>query len=211
MRTVSYWTLFWMSFYDVFLNETNVLTKHPMVNRLKHLIEVCASVRQFIPFKKLLYICEHPVAIDRDEQGRLHHGQHAAIQWPDGWGVWAWHGVRVPWHIIENPQSLTIKEIDGEQNSEVRRVMIHRFGQERYLVKGNAKKIHEDRYGILYRKERSEDSPLCMVHVINSTPEPDGSLKPYFLRVPPEIETARAAVAWSFAMNEKEYEPTVES
>ena len=39
-----------------------------------------------------------------------------------------------------------------------------------------------------------------MVEVVNSTPEPDGSRKTYFLRVPPTIGTAREAVAWTFGL-----------
>jgi hypothetical protein len=37
-----------------------------------------------------------------------------------------------------------------------------------------------------------------MLEVENSTPEPDGSHKPYFLRVPPEVRTARETLAWTF-------------
>jgi hypothetical protein len=50
-----------------------------------------------------------------------------------------------------------------------------------------------------------------MVRVKNSTPEPDGTYKEYFLRVPPTIKTAREAVAWTFEMDENEYKPKFES
>jgi hypothetical protein len=50
-----------------------------------------------------------------------------------------------------------------------------------------------------------------MVEVLNSTPEPDGTRRTYFLRVPPEIETAREAVAWTFGMDGAGYAPAVES
>jgi hypothetical protein len=50
-----------------------------------------------------------------------------------------------------------------------------------------------------------------MVEVVNSTPEPDGSRKTYFLRVPPTIETAREAVAWTFGLGAVDYRPAVES
>ncbi|MGH9553254.1 MAG: DUF6745 domain-containing protein [Terriglobales bacterium] len=46
-----------------------------------------------------------------------------------------------------------------------------------------------------------------MVRVINSTPEPDGSYKHYFLRVPPEITTAKSAVAWTFDIDADKYSP----
>ena len=50
-----------------------------------------------------------------------------------------------------------------------------------------------------------------MVEVINSTPEPDGSRKTYWLRVPPTTQTAREGVAWTFGMGASEYVPSRES
>ena len=41
--------------------------------------------------------------------------------------------------------------------------------------------------------------------------EPDGSFKDYFIRVPPTIRTAHAAVAWSFGMTAEQYHPLKES
>ena len=50
-----------------------------------------------------------------------------------------------------------------------------------------------------------------MVEVLNSTPEPDGSRKTYFLRVPPRTQTAREGVAWTFALGADQYAPRRES
>ena len=50
-----------------------------------------------------------------------------------------------------------------------------------------------------------------MVEVLNSTPEPDGSRKTYFLRVPPRTRTAREAVAWTFGVREPDYRPAQET
>ena len=51
-----------------------------------------------------------------------------------------------------------------------------------------------------------------MLEVENSTPEPDGSYKRYFLRVPPEVRTPREAVAWTFGFDaEGDYAPASES
>jgi hypothetical protein len=50
-----------------------------------------------------------------------------------------------------------------------------------------------------------------MVKVINSTPEPDGRFKDYFLRVPPMMVRARQAVAWTFDKVEHNYAPALET
>jgi hypothetical protein len=39
-----------------------------------------------------------------------------------------------------------------------------------------------------------------LVEVVNATQEPDGWHRRYYLRVPPSIRTARAAVAWTFGI-----------
>ena len=58
---------------------------------------------------------------------------------------------------------------------------------------------------------RRQDEPLVVVEVQNSTPESDGSRKTYFLRVPPQTQTAREGVAWTFGMSRDEYAPRRES
>jgi hypothetical protein len=119
--------------------------------------------------------------------------------------------VTVPEDVVTNPSSITVARIDAEDNAEVRRVMLERYGEARYLQNSGAKQVHRNRWGALYRKEIPGDEPLVMVRVLNSTPEPNGSFKPYFLRVPPTIETAKAAVAWTFNIDAKNYRPQIES
>jgi hypothetical protein len=49
------------------------------------------------------------------------------------------------------------------------------------------------------------------VEVADATPGPDGVRQRYWLRVPPNITTCRAAVAWSFGLTAEEYRPVVET
>jgi hypothetical protein len=50
-----------------------------------------------------------------------------------------------------------------------------------------------------------------MIEVVNATPDPDGSVRRHLLRVPPETESAREAVAWSFGRRTKDYAPVVQT
>jgi hypothetical protein len=156
-------------------------------------------------------ITPRPAALHRDEQGRLHNTEGAAILYPDGWGVYAVHGVRVPSDIIESHASITVERIDTEANAEIRRVMIDLYGQSRYLLDSGAKEVGRDDFGVLYRKEIPGDEALVMVKVVNSTPEADGTFKDYFLRVPPATKTAHEAVAWTFGKTAEEYAPLIET
>ena len=163
------------------------------------------------PFEGIVFMSERPSAIHKDERTRLHNPNGPAVAFRDGWAVYYWHGVRVPQDVIEQPESITAERIESEQNAEVRRVMIERMGYERYILESGAKLIHSDETGALYRKELPEDEPLVVVHVVNSTEEPDGTFKKYALRVPPDMKTARQAVAWTFGMTEREYAPAIET
>ena len=157
------------------------------------------------------FISAKPKCIRRDEQYRLHCENGPALIYPDGFSVIAIHGVRVPKNVVIAPATITLRQIESQSNTEVRRVMIGRYGSERYLIDSGAEEIHRDDFGILYRKEITADEPLVMVKLVNSTPEPDGSFKDYFLRVPPTMERARQAVAWTFCKAEGDYAPTLQT
>jgi hypothetical protein len=134
-------------------------------------------------------------------------------------------GVLVPEGVVMRPEAITAGEIDEEPNVEVRRVMTERMGYERYILESGAALVQSDECGALYRRDFDDDEPLMVVHVINSTPEPDGERKKYMLRVHPELRpmlpggglgepqemTARNAVASTFGLRGVEYAPGVET
>ncbi|MEI6076187.1 MAG: DUF6745 domain-containing protein [Verrucomicrobiota bacterium] len=146
-----------------------------------------------------------------DEQGILHCETGPSVRYPDGFSFFYLHGVRVPEKLVMSPETITITEIEEENNVEIRRMMIERYGQERFLMESGAEEIHRDDFGILYRKDFLEDQSLVMVKVVNSTPESDGSFKDYFLRVPPDMERAKQAVAWTFGKEENDYSPALQT
>jgi hypothetical protein len=197
----------WLGFYDTFAQ----FGLPDLVAPLTGLTRIAESSGWFWPFAGAVILTERPARLRRDDRGRLHSEDGAALQYPDGWGIYAWHGVRVAEAIIVNPSSITVGAIRAEQNSEIRRVMLTRYGEGRYLQDIGAVPIHADEFGTLYRAELPGDEPLVCVSVLNSTPEPDGSRKPYMLRVPPEIRTAHEAVAWTFNKTPEEYRPLIET
>lgn len=114
--------------------------------------------------------------------------------------------------MSERPDALfQLREIESESNLEVRRLMIDLYGLGRYLSEIGARLVHKDEYGELYRRLQLDDEDIVVVKVINSTAEPDGTFKEYFLRVPPETMRARQGVAWSFGLDEADYKPEIET
>ena len=151
----------------------------------------------------VLAISDRPELIRRDERGRLHCADGPSMLYRDGWSIWSWHGISIPEHIIMAPDAITPAMIDGETNSEVRRVMIERYGYERYVRR--SKVVHEDAAGKLRKRRNKRGDEIAVVEVINGTAEPDGTFKRYFLSVPPELKTATEAVAWTYAMTAEQY------
>jgi hypothetical protein len=196
----------WLSYYD-FVERIGVKGTEP----LRGLQQLAKSCGWFWPYEKICVLTDRPVKLERDNRRRLHGETEMALGYGDKWGMYAWHGVLVPAYVVLLPEPLTFDLIEAETNVEVRRVLIERFGLEKYLREGSVGKIHEDQCGILYRMQSQGDEPIMVVRVKNSTPEPDGTIKEYFLRVPPTMLRARQAVAWTFGLTEEEYQPRVET
>ncbi len=139
--------------------------------------------------------------------GRLHREDGPAVEWPDGRKGWYWRGVEVPHWIITEPQGITLQTISSTRNLELRRCMIERFGQERFLRETAAELIGEDQYGKLWHPKPDErEASHRIVQVENGTGEQDGTRRNFFLRVPPQMQSAREAVAWTYGLSAEQYE-----
>jgi hypothetical protein len=165
------------------------------------------------PCEAFALVIERPSELHFDEDDRLHRDprEGPAAAWADGAGIYALHGVVVP----KIKGSVTAAKVNGYQNQEVRRVLIDLMGGPgEYLKQGQGECVQVDGYGELWKMPKAFDAPnepLTMVKVVNSTPEPDGTYKDYFLRVPPTTKTAQEAVAWTFRINVKDYAPVAQS
>lgn len=159
----------------------------------------------------IVFVSNRPRVLKADTQGRLHNERGAALDYGDGFRLYAIQGVRVGENDVLHPEGITVERIEKQSNVELRRVLTSLYGQARYMKDSGATLVHQDERGKLWRKKRTEDADLLMVEVVNSTPEPDGSARSYMLRVPPHVRTASAAVAWTFSMRPGEYRPQVEA
>jgi hypothetical protein len=171
----------------------------------------------------------YPV-IHSEEDGRggtvLHNAKGPAIVCEDGTEEYWFRGIRVNKTLIMNPGKIKATDILRQTNQELRRLMIHQSGAEKFIKEGGFELINKDEYGILWKtKEKYPDDrwvlreirrgqdvsshmhPITMVEVINGTPEKDGSLKHYFLQVDPNVESAHAAVAWTYGLTPATYNP----
>ena len=193
-----------------------------LLNQWEKLAKSCGWI---YCFENICFICNRPTEIHQTTDNRLHCETGPALLFSDGYSIYAYKGILVSKQVIMAPNSLTVKQIIKEKNQEVRRVMIERFGQVRFLKESGASLIHEDETGKLWKKELANDEPVLMVEVINSSPEPTGEYKTYFLRVHPELRllfpngelgdpqpmTAHSAIASTFGKTALEYHPLIQT
>ena len=106
--------------------------------------DIAESANWWFPYEGFCFVSERPIRCAIDEERRLHHESLAAMEFKDGWKVYAYHGVTVPAQVIETPESITIEQIKKEENAEVRRCMVERMGWERFCSEAGMKVLHED-------------------------------------------------------------------
>ena len=166
------------------------------------------------PYRNICIVADRPAFIHWESQGpdaRLHNDTGPAIGFRDGWDIYLLQGVPVDGRIVTGAIPLTVSDIHGERDADRRRVLMDHYGVERFLRDAGAEEIHADRYGVLYRCRVHRGEDVVVVKVRNSTPEPDGSYKSYLLRVAPWLQTAHRAVAWTFGLDDLQYQPLVET
>ena len=133
-------------------------------------LEIAESAGPWWALDGLAIVSERPLRLEVDDRRRPHCEDGPAIAYGDGWTIHAWHGVRMePW-IVEEPDRITVELIDAQQNAEVRRVMVERFGAERLIREGGAELVSEDEVGRLWRRPLDggrwpREEPIVMVEV----------------------------------------------
>jgi len=147
--------------------------------------------------KDEIICCPIPKLIIKN--GQFHNETGPAVLWSNGEAHYFYKGVKVTKEIVE--KRFSWGDIEIEKNQEIRRVMLDIYGLERYVKESRMVSVHTDDFGMLYTKTREDGTTFATVKVVNSTPEPDGSFKDYFIRVNPTLydgdagKIAHAAVA----------------
>ena len=182
--------------------------------KIQPLQTIARNVCLWWPFTTMVFLAERAVSLHRDAAGRLHNPNGPAMQWADGWAIHAIHGVRVPDYVVEAPHTITLDQISGETNVEVRRVMIEQYGWDRWIVDAELKAVDScpdpgnPGYTIdLYDLPRSTfNEPLRIILVTNGAQEPDGSRHRFGITVPTDCKTALQAAAWTYGLESETYQ-----
>ena len=163
-----------MAFFSFFRDECNL--KDETEKYVTGIGEIVQSAGWWIPYAEVCVICERYCEIHMDEENQLHNENGMAVRYPDGFGLYMIHGTRIPEYVIERPNEITIKKINDEESVEVRRVMLDKFGWDRYLLESKAEVIDKSEWGILYRQPIPEDEDCVMVRLLNASAGRYGNL-----------------------------------
>ena len=132
-------------------------------------------------------VCDTPEILKKDENNQAHCDDGPSHRWRDGWSLYHIHGVRVTAQIVMRPETLTVEQINNEENAEVKRIMIDRFGAQKYLTAINAKPIHADVWHGLMRGLYQVDDLKYLFGSDNSTG------RTYVMAVDPDSQTCKQA------------------
>ena len=209
----------WPCFYLFCRDVLGIKYDEPHNSNLDLWAQVSRSCNWWWPFEGLCFVSDRPELVSWEPSTtaqRLHSLTGPAIRFRDGWEIYAIKGITVDKRVVMTPELLEPWEITDEPNTEIRRIMLERYGFDRYLaaVKATCLDSDTDPLGFprkLLRADLSGDESLVMVQVTNSTAEPDGSHKLYHLRVPPTVTTVKQALAWTFGLSVDQYNPGKET
>lgn len=186
--------------------------------RVAGIIRVGRCAGMWWALRDLVVMCERPAHIHLDSDGRLHNEIGPAVGFRDGWGVYVWHGTRVPASLING---WSIKQIVKERNSELRRCAVERLaageGWASLIARAGWPQVgrsvpdpgNPGQTLSLHRVPDIYDRPVNLLLMTNGTAERDGTRRQYAEPVPVEITNPVAAAAWQIGLSPKHYRQTV--
>jgi hypothetical protein len=141
-----------------------------------------------------------------DEQLQLHNSEGPAIRATRGGDEYYLRGFRTNGPVVMDPSSISLPFILSQRNAEFRQVLLSHAGLINLINDPSVVLLHEDRDGgvrrRLVRLGGPENEPIVAVLV-----ECPSTGRRYALRVPPNMQTCRQAVAWTFSRDASQYRP----
>lgn len=87
---------------------------------LDELISVARSSGWFWLLATHTVVSERPCKLLFDDANKLHSNDRLAVEYPDGFGLCAWHGVRVPAEAVLTPDAVAWDAVEALQDKELR-------------------------------------------------------------------------------------------
>lgn len=146
-----------------------------------------------LPSQKMIVVCDRPTKFSFDNQFRLHSEAEPALQFADGYSLYAYHGVTLPEkYATLHPNQWKTKWLLEEDNAELRRVLIQGIGYIRIIKELQAKELDSYQgYTLLKIDGDVDEEPIYLLKMTCPSTE-----LIHVLRVPPDTKSAQEAIRW---------------
>lgn len=200
----------WVAHYDAVRRTSGVVFTPEQTRLLDLWAALGRSSGWWWPREHVCVVSERPVEVHAEVWGdegqlRLHCPDGLALRYTDGSGVHAWHGMRVPPWVIDDPG---VERIAREANVEVRRCAIEKIGWGDYIDRAGLRlvAIAQDP-GNPGSELRLYDLPeqTRVLLAVNGSTERDGHRRRYGLTVPGAIEDPVSAAGWTYGLSADQY------
>lgn len=184
----------WLSFYSFFKEQCGLT----VCDHLDGLINLAQHSGWLNVFEDVVVFQEKPATIRFDDQNRLHCETGPAIEYEDGYALYAWHGVTIPAEWIVKRSELTPQAALAVENTEQRRAACEIVTWARILRELNATVIDADEDPMI--------GTLVQVHIPQIGREKFlkvlcGTGREFAIPVPPSMKKALEANAWTFDLD----------
>ncbi|MFD0689832.1 DUF6745 domain-containing protein [Actinomadura fibrosa] len=183
------------------------------------LLRVGRAAGEWWPMRDSVVLTERPAELHHDAEGRLHHPSGPAVRYPDGWCLWAWHGVTMPREIVED--DVPVRRVLALRNSEQRRCAVEllagRAGWRRVVGQAGWPRVGREEPDpgnpgqilSLWCVDELYDDHLHLLLMTNGTLERDGTRREFGELVPGWIRDPVQAAAWQIGLTARQYRETV--
>ncbi|MFB2919003.1 DUF6745 domain-containing protein [Aerosakkonema funiforme] len=145
-----------------------------------------------LAYENVCFVCDRPTKINFDDRRRLHAEGEPAIEFADGYSLYAYHGVNLPRKYgYLHPKKWRSQWLLEETNAELRRVLIQAIGYERICQELQTTELDLFREYSLLKIDGADVEPI---HLLKMTCPSTGQI--HTLRVPPNLTSAREAIRW---------------
>jgi hypothetical protein len=197
---------YWVAYYLFPYEKIRPIYNDKDMEKLLLWADLARSCSWWYSYENICFVCDRPEVIKKDDEGRLHCENGPALSFIDGYSVYTWHGTNIPGEWISNPDSLTAEKAITWNNIEQRRCACEILGWAKILDHLNAVTINEH--------PDKEIGKLLEVDLPDSGRERFllvrcGTGRDFAIPVPPEMETAHQANAWTYGLTADQYQPEV--
>lgn len=185
-----YWGV---TFVNFFFDICKLKLSKDIMERALAYQKVCESVNYIWTNSNFVIVCERPIRIERNAEGRLHSNKNKAIEYSDGYGLYYIHGVKFTEEQFNKIKDASISEIISWKDIDQRSALLRERPVEE-LLKEVPKKLIDSTYECGgYKLYEIELPSIGKARIM--TYKSWSSKKKYIKFVPPESSNCLETIA----------------